>query len=444
MLASDKQTDLTARLLTQEFLLQYPQKSARHLENMSSVEAAALLQEQPVYVVRGLWRFLPAGIADAIFEHYGNESAAELLKQLDTHIAVALLSRIEEAHCQAALTALANHNSAMAHEFEELLKYPDDSAAKLMNTKIQVFQDDATVHEALQQLKQRHAKKIDVVYLLNPSQQLSGEVDLCSLIVADSHVLLSSLAKPIKTTLNALDAKETVIERFEGYRVGAIPVLDANQYLVGSISAVDVFQATKEDLVSDMQSMVGAGKEEKALSSSWVAVKNRLPWLQINLLTAFAASAVVGSFQGLIAEITALAILLPVAAGQSGNAGAQALAVTMRGLTLREISTRHWFKVMMKEMRAGFINGVAIAITCGLAVYWWSQSVGLSLVIALAMISSLVIACSSGALVPIVLKKFGLDPAQSSSIVLTTITDIAGFLSFLGIALLFVDMLPKG
>ncbi len=149
-------------------------------------------------------------------------------------------------------------------------------------------------------------------------------------------------------------------------------------------------------------------------------------------------------FEGLIAQVTALAILLPVAAGQSGNAGAQALAVTMRGLTLREISTRHWYQVMLKEMMVGLLNGIAIAVTCGIGVYLWSQSLGLALVIALAMISSLVIAGSSGAIVPIALKKFGLDPAQSSSIVLTTITDIAGFMSFLGIALLLSDMLPKG
>jgi magnesium transporter len=162
------------------------------------------------------------------------------------------------------------------------------------------------------------------------------------------------------------------------------------------------------------------------------------------LLTAFAAAAVVGAFEGLISEVTALAILLPVAAGQSGNAGAQALAVTMRGLTLREITTAQWRRVLMKEMATGLLNGLATAVTCSIAVYFWSQSLGLAIVIALAMVSSLMIAGSAGAVVPIALKKFGMDPAQSSSIVLTTITDIAGFMSFLGIALLLSDMLPRG
>ena len=195
---------------------------------------------------------------------------------------------------------------------------------------------------------------------------------------------------------------------------------------------------------ANMQTMVGVSKEERALSSSWFAVKKRLPWLQINLLTAFLAAAVVGMFEDTIAKYTALAILLPIAAGQSGNTGAQALAVTMRGLTLREITVRHWLRVTLKEISAGMINGVVTAITCGLGVFVWSRSTGLALIIALAMITSMTIAAAAGALVPIILKKVGQDPALSSSIILTTVTDIAGFMSFLGIATALSGMLEVG
>jgi magnesium transporter len=197
-------------------------------------------------------------------------------------------------------------------------------------------------------------------------------------------------------------------------------------------------------MATDMQTMVGVSKEERALSSSWFAVRKRQPWLQINLLTAFLAAAVVGLFESTIAQYTALAILLPIAAGQSGNTGAQALAVTMRGLTLREITVRQWWQVTRKEAAAALINGAAIAITCGAGVYLWSRSIGLSLIIALAMISSMFIAAVSGALVPIMLKRMGQDPALSSSIILTTVTDIAGFMSFLGIATLLSGMLATG
>jgi magnesium transporter len=170
-------------------------------------------------------------------------------------------------------------------------------------------------------------------------------------------------------------------------------------------------------------------------------VRKRLPWLQINLLTAFLAAAVVGLFEDTIARITALAVLLPVVAGQSGNAGAQALAVTMRGLFLREISLRHWPRMVWKEASVGLVNGVAIAATTALGVWVWSRSIGLVAVISIAMVIAMVIAGMAGALVPIALRRFGQDPAQSSSIVLTTVTDIAGFLSFLGIATLLSGML---
>ena len=200
-------------------------------------------------------------------------------------------------------------------------------------------------------------------------------------------------------------------------------------------------KASRHNIGTDKQTMLGINQEERALSTSWFAVRKRLPWLQINLLTAFLAAAVVGLFEDTISRFTALAILLPIAAGQSGNAGAQALAVTMRGLTLREITMGHWFRVMMKELRTGFINGLGIALTCSAGVCLWSRSAGLALVMAWAMVISMTIAGIAGALVPIMLKRFGLDPAQSSSIVLTTITDVAGFMSFLGIATLLSRLL---
>jgi len=214
--------------------------------------------------------------------------------------------------------------------------------------------------------------------------------------------------------------------------------------LLGVIRGASAIETVRENIAINIQTMVGASRDEQALSSSLFAVRKRQGWLQINLLTGFLAAAVVGLFEGTIAQITALAILMPVAAGQSGNTGAQALAVTMRGLTLREITTRNWFRVMLKEAGAGFMNGLAIAMTCGLGVYVWSDSYGLALVIALAMVISMTIAGTAGALVPICLQKLGQDPAQSSSIILTTVTDIAGFMSFLGIATLLSATLING
>ncbi|MBT1065103.1 magnesium transporter [Bowmanella sp. Y26] len=444
MNAIEQRLDSAAEQLSQAYMANYPQKSARHLESMPAGEAAELLQSQPLHVIAALWKYLPVGSSDAIFSALPEDLASRLISYLDSHLAIGLLSRQPQESRDALLNALNTGHSALASEYRNLLEYPPDTAARMMTTKVQAFSADITAAEALAILRRNQVLAQDTLYVLDANQQPGGELSLQELVLAQPGSLLEDLAKPLRTSLNALDDKDTVIERFEGFRCRNIAVLDPQGQLIGSIGYFDVYQSTKEDLAADLQTMVGVSKEEKALSSSWFAFSKRQPWLQINLLTAFAAAAVVGAFEGLIAQVTALAILLPVAAGQSGNAGAQALAVTMRGLTLREITTKHWRHVLFKEMAAGAMNGIVIALTCAIGVYVWSQSIGLALVIALAMVSSLVIACSAGALVPIVLKKAGLDPAQSSSIVLTTITDIAGFMSFLGIALLLSDMLPKG
>ncbi|HEX6210814.1 MAG TPA: magnesium transporter, partial [Methylomirabilota bacterium] len=196
-----------------------------------------------------------------------------------------------------------------------------------------------------------------------------------------------------------------------------------------------------QDVAADIQTMVGASRDERALSPVSFAVRARLPWLEINLVTAFLAAAVVGLFEATIMRFTALAVLMPVVAGQSGNTGAQALAVTMRGLALREIRVRQWTRVLRKEASVAFISGWAIALTTSAGVWLWSGSSGLALVIGVSMVISMVAAGLAGAAIPIVLTSMGQDPARSSSIILTTVTDIVGFASFLGIATLLAAAL---
>ncbi|MBM3777412.1 MAG: magnesium transporter [Acidimicrobiia bacterium] len=182
-------------------------------------------------------------------------------------------------------------------------------------------------------------------------------------------------------------------------------------------------------------------RDERALSKVSFAVRRRLPWLHINLGTAFLAAAVVGLFDDTIAQFTALAVLLPVVAGQSGNTGAQALAVTMRGLALREVRPRQWLRIAFKESRVALINGVAVSVTTSAGVWLWSQSPGLALVIGLAMVISMLAAGLAGAVIPILLTVSGQDPAQASSIIPTTATDVVRFLSLLDLAAVFASLL---
>jgi magnesium transporter len=235
--------------------------------------------------------------------------------------------------------------------------------------------------------------------------------------------------------------REEIVEVLTKTGVTTLPVISVDGVVQGVIRYESLVQAAREDAMTDLQAMVGVSRDERALSPVFFSVRKRLPWLNINLLTAFLAAAVVGAFEDVIAQITALAVLLPVVAGQSGTTGAQALAVTMRGLALREVRPRQWPRLVLKEMGAGAINGVAIALVTAIGVYVWSGSLALCGVIGVAMVMSMVIAGASGAAIPIIIAAFGQDPAQSSSIVLTTVTDVMGFLSFLGLAALFVNLL---
>mgnify|MGYP000427301438 CR=1 FL=1 len=242
-------------------------------------------------------------------------------------------------------------------------------------------------------------------------------------------------------TVNARAPKQEAVELFETFKSAILPVTHIDGTLLGGIKYSSLIGELQNQGLSTMASLGGASASENALSPPLFSVGQRLPWLLINLLTAFIASAVVGAFEATIAQITALAILLPVVAGQAGNTGAQAMAVTIRGLALREVRVRNWFVILFKELRVGFINGVVIAIVTGGAVYVWSNNLPLGIVMTVAMTLSMIIASVSGAAIPIILTSFGKDPAQSSSVILTTVTDVMGFLSFLGLATIFISML---
>jgi magnesium transporter len=310
-----------------------------------------------------------------------------------------------------------------------------------METRVTMFRPAMTVAQALGRLRQSKVKGLNTVFLVDDDNRLTGRIPIQDLAAGEPDWTLARLAEPIGVAVQATAPRSEVIELLESSRLPTIPVVDIDGHLVGIVRYARLVKALEEAAGGAVQTMVGASRDERALSRVWFAVRKRHPWLQINLLTAFLAAAVVGLFEDTIAEVTALAILLPVVAGQSGNAGAQALAVTIRGLALREITVRQWFAVTWKEVRVGLINGVAIAVTCGLGVLVWSGSVGLVLVISISMVLAVVIAGFTGAIVPITLKRLGQDPAQSSSIILTTVTDVAGFFSFLGIATLLMFML---
>ncbi|OGA19485.1 MAG: magnesium transporter [Betaproteobacteria bacterium RIFCSPLOWO2_02_FULL_63_19] len=424
--------------LNLRFLLDYPREAARRMESMPAREVSALLADQPVHALVPVWHSLATDVEQAVFTELPEQRAVELLAELEPSRSAALLNRLEDEAREHYKRLL---SPQVASEIRTLMQYSPASAGQLMDPRVLAFRGDLTAQEALARLRQTKRRGLRELYLVDDDGRLDGRVYIQDLALADSDEPLSRIARKISVAVQDTAPREEVVEKMQQDAVTDLPVIDFDGRLVGVIRQAKLASAVQQETTLDIQTMVGASRDERALSTATFAVVKRLPWLQINLLTAFLAASVVGLFESTIAKYTALAVLLPVVAGQSGNAGAQALAVTMRGLVLREISLRHWPKVVFKEVNVGLMNGLAVAATTALGVYVWSQSFGLVLVIAAAMVISMVAAGFAGALVPITLQRFGQDPAQSSSIILTTVTDVVGFFSFLGIATLFSSLL---
>ena len=424
--------------LNRRFLTDYPREAARHLEELPNAKAAEVLAQQPVHVIVPVWQHLSQDTEERVLAALPDKLRTPLLAELDPSPCAALLNRLEPETRARYLTSL---NPEIARELGELMLFPPDTAGQLMDPRVMAFRTDTGAREALSRLRRSKLRALLEIYVTDEDGRLNGRVEMQDLALAEPGQTLADITRHIVAAVQSLTPREEVVEILEQHKLPVLPVVDINGRLVGVIHQAGLLTALQEETSLDIQTMVGASKDERALSKVPFAVIKRLPWLQINLLTAFLAASVVGLFESTIARFTALAVLMPVVAGQSGNAGAQALAVTMRGLALREIGVRHWVRVVFKEVNVGLLNGIAIAVTTGVAVYFWSRSFGLSLVIGISMVLSMIAAGFSGAIIPIALTRMGQDPAQSSSIVLTTVTDVVGFFSFLGIATLLAQML---
>lgn len=310
-----------------------------------------------------------------------------------------------------------------------------------MDPGARLFRKDSSVADVLSRLRRDRRPGRAGFFVVDSGNRLAGWVDMQDLALVEPDENVGELAHDVKAFVGPMATREEVAEKMDLHRLSDLAVLDLDGRLVGVVRYAAMAEAELEHASVGIQTMVGVSKEERATSSVPFAVRKRLPWLQVNLLTAFIAAAVVGLFEDTIARFTALAVLLPVVAGQSGNTGAQALAVTMRGLTLREVRAAQWLRMVFKEANVGFWNGLIVAVTTAVGVFLWSGSPGLGFIIALSMVLSVVIAGIAGAVIPTALTALGQDPAQSSAILLSTITDVAAFLSFLGIATILAGLI---
>ena len=427
-----------SRALNNEYLKRHPEEVARFLAGRSAAETVSFISSAPPHV------------AAQVLEQLNPRVAAEAVGRLSLDAARSVVTAMNPARSAPIVVSMpANQRDAllmrldarMATEIREMLSYPAESAGALMDPRISAFGEDTTVDDALRKMRTFKEKDIGAIYLQDAGGRLAGAVPLGEIATAAPETKLRDLVRGTPGMVSVTASREEIVEFLNTHRLQTLPVVDSDARLVGVIRYRELVDAAEAQATMSLQTMVGVGKEERALSNVKFSVRQRLPWLEINLATAFLAAAVVGLFENTIAKYTALAVLLPVVAGQSGNSGMQALAVTMRGLALREVRLSHWPRLIVKEAGVGVLNGTAVAATTMVGVYLWSQSIGLTLVIGSAMILAMVMAGISGAAIPLILKAAGQDPAQSSSIVLTTITDCSSFLSFLGLATILLKFL---
>lgn len=424
--------------LNSQFFLDYPSEAVKELELFDPQLSGKLLSSQPTSLVCNILELLSPDAATSIFSSLPDSATKNLLAESNPNLMINLLGKFEDEERNRFLSLV---DPYIQNDYRTMMSHAEDSAGRLMDTRSHVFRENMNVRQCIRRLRDLKFKPTRTLFLVDSQNKLVSRVEMQDLALAEPMQELRELAQPLKAFVNPTDPKEEVVSKMEEFKLSNLPVLDLNGGLVGVVRYDALVKAAEEEASVDIQTMFGVSKDERALSKPMFAVKKRLPWLEINLVTAFLAASVVGLFEATIAKYTALAVLLPVVAGQSGNTGAQALAVTMRGLALKEISIRQWKAVVFKEMWVGFLNGIAVALTTAAGVYFWSHSAGLAMVIGISMVISMVLAGLAGASVPIVLTRLGQDPATASSIVLTTVTDVAGFFSFLGIATMLSHLL---
>jgi len=427
-----------ARQVVERFFRSHPGEAARQMESAAPEEVVRVLSAESPQTAARVLRYVQPDHAANVLAAAGPEAVQHLTSDLDPALAANLLARLPEETREGLLEAI---SGPLAEEIRGILSFPPGTAGNLMDARVALFSQETSVRAALERIRELRDRRISDLVVTDAEGAFEGVVRLQELVGADPAQQLAELKSPRRVSVHPMTSREEVVELLNQYHLASLPVVDLQKRVVGIIRHAGLLEAAQEDAIADLQQMVGGSKEERALSPPWVGVKSRLPWLNINLVTAFVAASVVGLFEGTIARFTAVAVLLPVVAGQSGNTGAQALAVTMRGLALREIRVSQGFRVLMKELVIGFVNGMAIAVVTSIGVYVWSRNLGLSLVMFLAMIVSMMAASAAGATIPVVLVKLNRDPATASSIILTTVTDVVGFFTFLGLATLLSEML---
>ena len=378
-------------------------------------------------------------VREEILEELEPETVAEGVRELESDDAVELLEGLDEQDKEEILEKLP---PLERDALERSLLYPENSAGRRMQTEFIAVPPDWTVGQAIDYMRDTRdlPDRFYEIYAVDDNRHWQGAISLDALLRSRRPVSLSDIVDENRQRVSVLDDQEEVARMFGKYNLVAAPVVDTTNRLVGVITIDDVVDVIEEEADEDLKALGGVTSDEELSDNVWTIARGRFNWLLVNLATAFLASSVLGLFEGELQKMVALAVLAPIVASQGGNAATQTMTVAVRALATRELGSSNGLRVVMREGLVGLVNGLAFAVITGIAAVAWFKIPGLGIVIGLAIICNLVAGALGGILIPMALERVRADPAVASGTFVTTVTDVVGFFSFLGIATLWFGL----
>lgn len=416
----------------------HPSEIAKILELLKDAKRQTLINLLPIEIAsEAISEMDPESHPEKLLESLHKDLVTNIVEELSYDDATDIVSQLSEAKRDEILDRIDEEDAA---EIRKLLTYSEDTAGGLMSTEFIKVHYKTTKKEALEDVahQSEEIETFYAIYVVDDESKLVGTVSLKNLIKAKPHVKISDILDEDLVYVEVNTDQEEVAKLLSQYNLPGIPVVDTNMLLLGVVSFDDVIDVLEEETTEDILKIANVSDEEE-LSGNWKdAIKSRVPWLLVNMLTAFMASSVVYFFQPTIQKITLLATFMPIIAGMGGNAGTQALAVTIRRISLNTLPDSKVFETVSKEVLVGIFNGIFFGIIVSIVAIFNNHSAMLGVVVFLAMLGNLIVAGLVGVSVPIILEKLGFDPAVASSIFLTAFTDTLGFLLVLGLGSYFL------
>jgi magnesium transporter len=413
----------------------HPSDVANLIENLSSDTRAKLIEIEEFSIDPEIFIEINESIQTEVLQLLSSESISKILKRLESDNSIAILENLDSEKKQKVLDKLSPKDRFL---LEEGLSFPEDSAARIMQREFTAVPSDWSVGQTIDYLRESKDLPDEFleIFIVDNEFKPIGIVPSSRVLRTSRDSKMNLIMKEMPVLISVNMDKEEVGYAFENYNLISAGVVDKNNKLVGMITADDVVTVVQEEAEEDALRLAGVGDEE-ITDSVLVKTKRRFNWLLLNLFTAFLATWVISKFGASIEQMVALAFLMPIVASMGGNAGMQTLAVTIRAIATKELSSSNFNRVVMKEFLIGTLNGIIFAIITAVIVHLWFNEFNLSLLIAISMVLNMIVAGLFGILVPVSLKKLNIDPALASSVFVTTITDVIGFLSFLGIGSYF-------